>query len=70
MYTANVGRHRLLHDIPRFLILVLKELILIFDQMLSIVSFGRREIANFMLLTAYLEMIHYAHEMLTGYMYS
>ena len=63
MYTANVGRHRLLHDIPRFLILLLKELILIFDQMLSIVSLGRREIANFMLLTAYLEMIRYAHEM-------
>ena len=55
------------HD---FFIPFLTELILIFDQMLSIVSFGRREIANFMLLTAYLEMIHNAQEMLTRYMYS
>ena len=34
--------HRLLDDIPRFLILFLEELFLIFNQMLSIGSFGRR----------------------------
>ena len=34
--------HSLLHDIPRFLILFLEELCLIFDQMLSIRAFGRR----------------------------
>ena len=36
--------HRLLHDIPRFFILFLEELFLIFNQMLSVGSFGRREI--------------------------
>ena len=35
--------HSLLHDIPRFFILFLKELLLIFNQMLSIQAFGRRE---------------------------
>ena len=34
--------YRLLHDIPRFLILFLEELFLIFNQMLSIGSFDRR----------------------------
>ena len=33
--------HRLLHDIPRISILFMEELFLIFNQMLSIVSFGR-----------------------------
>ena len=31
-----------LHDIPRFFILPLEELFLIFNQMLSIWAFGRR----------------------------
>ena len=35
-------QHSLLHDIPRFLILFLEELFLIFNQMLSIRTFGRR----------------------------
>ena len=34
--------HSMLHDIPRFLILFLEELFLIFNQMLSIRAFGRR----------------------------
>ena len=34
--------HSLLHDIPRFLILSLEELFLIFNQMLSIRAFSRR----------------------------
>ena len=33
--------HSLLHGIPRFLILFLEELFLIFNQMLSIRTFGR-----------------------------
>ena len=37
--------HSLLHDIPRFFILFLEELFLIFNQMLSIRAFGRREYA-------------------------
>ena len=36
--------HRLLHDIPRFLILFLEKLFLIFNQILSIGSFGRRDL--------------------------
>ena len=36
--------HSLLHDIPRFFILFLEELFLIFNQMLSIRVFGRREL--------------------------
>ena len=36
--------HSLLHDILRFLILFLEELFLIFNQMLSIRAFGRRDI--------------------------
>ena len=35
--------HRLLHDIPLFLILFLEEFFLIFNQLLNIGSFGRRE---------------------------
>ena len=35
--------HSLLRDIPRFLILSLEELFLMFNQMLSIRAFGRRE---------------------------
>ena len=35
--------HSLLHDIPRFLILFTEELVLIFNQMLSIRAFGRRD---------------------------
>ena len=35
--------HSLLHDIPWFLILFLGELFLIFNQMLSIRAFGRRD---------------------------
>ena len=42
IYTTNVGMHRLLHDIPRFLFLFLVELFLIFNQMLSIGPFSRR----------------------------
>ena len=42
IYTTNVGLHRLLHGIPRFLIIFLEELFLIFNRMLSIGSFGRR----------------------------
>ena len=42
IYTTNVGMQRLLHDIPRFLIVFLQELFLIFSQMLNIGSFGRR----------------------------
>ena len=38
--------HSLLHDIPRFLILYLEELFLIFNQMLSIRAFGRRAKLN------------------------
>ena len=34
--------HSLLQDIPRFLILFLEELFLIFNQMLSIQGFGRQ----------------------------
>ena len=34
--------HSLLHDIPRFLILFLEELFIIFNQMMSIWAFGRR----------------------------
>ena len=34
--------HSLLHDIPRFFILFLEEFFLIFNQMLSILAFGRR----------------------------
>ena len=33
----------LLHHIPRFLILLQEELFLIFNQMLSIRAFGRRD---------------------------
>ena len=44
MYTTNVGMHSLLHDISQFLILYLEELFLIFNQMLSIRAFGRRDI--------------------------
>ena len=40
--TSNVGMHSLLLDISRFLILFLEELLLIFNQMLSIRAFGRR----------------------------
>ena len=36
--------HSLLHDIPRFLILFLEELFLIFNQTLSILAFGKRDI--------------------------
>ena len=36
--------HSLLHDILRFLILFLEELFLIFNQMLSIRAFGRRDL--------------------------
>ena len=39
--------HRLLHDIPQFFILFLEELFLIFNQMLSIGSFGRRDSSVF-----------------------
>ena len=35
--------HSLLHDIPRLLVLFLEELFLIFNQMLSIRAFGRRD---------------------------
>ena len=35
--------HSLLHDIPQFLILFLEELFLIFNKMLSIWAFGRRD---------------------------
>ena len=35
---------RLLHDIPRFIILFLEQLFFIFNQMLSIGLFGRRDI--------------------------
>ena len=38
--------HSLLHDIPRFFILFLEELFLIFNQMLSIRAFGRRAKGN------------------------
>ena len=38
--------HSLLHDIPRLLILFLQELFLIFNQMLSIRAFGRRDIGD------------------------
>ena len=38
--------HSLLHDIPRFFILFLEELFLIFNQMLSIRAFGRRVTDN------------------------
>ena len=38
--------HSLLHDIPRFFILFLEELFLIFKQMLSIRAFGRREMGT------------------------
>ena len=34
--------HSLLHDIPRFLIIFLEDLFLIFNQMLSVRAFGRR----------------------------
>ena len=44
LYTTTVGMHSLLHDIPRFLILFLEELFLIFNQMLSIRAFGRRDV--------------------------
>ena len=36
--------YSLLHDIPRFFILFLEEWFLIFNQMLSILAFGRRAI--------------------------
>ena len=36
--------HRLLHDIPRFSVLFLEELFLIFNQIMSIGSFGRHEL--------------------------
>ena len=39
--------HSLLHDIPRFLILFQDELFLIFNQMLSIRAFGRRDYDEF-----------------------
>ena len=35
--------HRLLHDHPQCLILLLEQLLLVFNQMLSIGSFGGRE---------------------------
>ena len=35
--------HSLLHDIPRFLILLLEDLFIIFNRMLSIRAFGRHE---------------------------
>ena len=46
--TSNLYHKRrntdcLLHDIPRFFILFLEELFLIFNQMLSIPAFGRRD---------------------------
>ena len=39
--------YSLLHDIPWFLILFLEELLLIFNQMLSIWAFGRRDTEKF-----------------------
>ena len=36
--------HSLSHDIPRFLIPFLEELFLIFNQMLNIQAFGRRDL--------------------------
>ena len=44
------GMHSLLHDIPRFLILFLEELILIFNQLFSIRAFGRRVIVVWLFL--------------------
>ena len=41
--------HSLLHDIPQFLILLLEELFLIFNQILSIQAFGRPELVVFSL---------------------
>ena len=38
--------HSLLHDIPRYFILFLDELFLIFNQMLSIRAFGRRVVGT------------------------
>ena len=43
LYTTKAGIHRLLHDIPRFFIFFIEQLFLIFNQMLSIPAFGRRE---------------------------
>ena len=40
--TSNLYHNVRMHDIPRFLILFLEELFLIFNQMLSIEAFGRR----------------------------
>ena len=42
LYHIRRDASSLLHDIPRFLILFLEELFLIFNQMLSIRAFGRR----------------------------
>ena len=50
LYTTNVEMHSLLHDIPRFFILFLEELFLIFNQMLSIRAFGRRATWIFVLI--------------------
>ena len=44
IYTTNVRMDGLLHDIPQFLVFFLKQLFFIFNQMLSIGSFGRRVI--------------------------
>ena len=40
--------HSPLHDIPRFFILFLEELFLIFNQMLGIQAFGRRANKRFL----------------------
>ena len=47
---ANISSHTLLHVVPRILILFLEQLF--FNQMMSIGSFGRRDI--------YKEKVHYS----------
>ena len=47
LVSTNVGIHRLLHGISRFFIFFKEHLFFIFNQMLSIGSFGRRGFCTF-----------------------